>query len=143
MEVKFHPPGEVADHRLIFAVVPARFQGQWIFCKHRLRDTWEFPGGHREPGETILEAAHRELEEETGAREYALRPLSVYSVTQEGQQGFGMLFLAEVTSLDPLPELEIERIALFEDLPPSLTYPGVIPPLMERARQAVRDGDEP
>lgn len=132
MEVKFHPPQEVADERLTFAVIPARYRGQWIFCKHRLRSTWELPGGHREPGETILEAAHRELQEETGAREYELRLLTAYSVTEAERQRFGMLFFAEVAELGPLPELEIEKIGLFDEIPQELTYPRIIPRLMER-----------
>ncbi len=132
MDIRFHPPGEVAEEQLTFAVVPARYQGRWIFCKHRQRDTWELPGGHREPGEPILKAAHRELWEETGAREYDLRPLTAYSVTQNGRQRFGMLFLADVTELGPLPELEIEKIGFFDTIPKALTYPQVIPRLMER-----------
>lgn len=138
MEIRFHPPGEVPEEKLLYAVIPARYQNRWIFCQHRLRSTWELPGGHREPGEAIVDAAHRELREETGATAYDLRPLSVYSVTEGGHQGFGMLFFAEVTALGPLPELEIARIALFGEPPSALTYPRVIHRLLARAMEAAR-----
>ena len=64
-EVRFYD--DAADERLKFAVILSRFEGKWVFCKHRDRDTLEVPGGRREPGEAILETARRELREETGA----------------------------------------------------------------------------
>ena len=54
---------EADDARLIFAVIVARSRGKYVFCRHRDRDTWEIPGGHREPGENIMTAARRELYE--------------------------------------------------------------------------------
>ena len=65
VEVKFHE--SVDDNLLKFAVIISRSNGKWVFCKHRERDTYEVPGGHREANETILETAKRELREETGA----------------------------------------------------------------------------
>ena len=56
-EVMFYD--QVADDLLKFAVILGRTQGKWVFCKHKERDTFEVPGGHREPGETILETAKR------------------------------------------------------------------------------------
>lgn len=53
------------------ALVDAR---GWVLMQERDEhpaidpEKWGFPGGHLEPGEDFLEAAHRELEEETGAR---------------------------------------------------------------------------
>ena len=65
MEVRFY---DTADDALLkFAVIIARTGGKWVFCKHRERDTYEVPGGHREEGESIDDTAKRELREETGA----------------------------------------------------------------------------
>ena len=100
MDIRFHPPGEVAEEQLIFAVVPARYQGRWIFCKHRQRDTWELPGGHREPGEPILQAAHRELWEETGAREYDFGPDGLFRYPKWPAEVRDAVF-GDVTELGP------------------------------------------
>ena len=43
--------------------------------RHRERDTWEMQGGHIEANETPLEAARRELYEESGALEFIMQPL--------------------------------------------------------------------
>lgn len=77
--VKFYE--DVKDELLRFAVVIAKHDGKWVFCKHKERETLEFPGGHRETGETIAETAKRELMEETGAVKFEIRPICVYSVT--------------------------------------------------------------
>ena len=65
LEVKFYD--SVDDFLLKFAVIVSQSNGKWVFCKHKERDTYEVPGGHREAGESILETAKRELQEETGA----------------------------------------------------------------------------
>ena len=80
IEVNFYEQSEIEDKLLSFAVIIARTEGRWVFCKHRERDTFEVPGGHREKGETILETARRELKEETGAIDFTIKPVCVYSV---------------------------------------------------------------
>ena len=91
----------VDDSLLKFAVIIAKSTGRWVLCKHKERTTYEVPGGHREEGESIEETARRELYEETGALEYTLKPISVYSVIKDGgQETFGMLYYAEVTSFE-------------------------------------------
>ena len=52
LAVKFYE--DVKDELLRFAVVIAKHDGKWVFCKHKERETLEFPGGHREMGELIL-----------------------------------------------------------------------------------------
>lgn len=131
-EVRFYD--KVEDSLLRFAVIVARAEDKWVFCKHRERDTYEVPGGHREPGEDIDETARRELYEETGALRYTLQPICVYSVTHpdnfDGQESFGMLYYAQVEEFEPQLHSEIEKIILTADLPERWTYPEIQPKLM-------------
>ena len=50
-------PGSLEDSELTYVVMGARYRGQWIFVKHRERETWELPAGHIEPGESPDRAA--------------------------------------------------------------------------------------
>ena len=78
VEVRYYDT--VNDELLKFAVIISQSNGKWVFCKHKERDTYEVPGGHRETGENILETAKRELQEETGAVKYEIKLFCVYSV---------------------------------------------------------------
>ena len=71
VEVKFYD--SIDDKFLKFAVIISKTNGKWIFCKHKERDTYEVPGGHRESGEDILVTAKRELMEETGATDFNIK----------------------------------------------------------------------
>lgn len=135
MAVWFHPLESVEPSRLRFAVCVARMNGKWLFCRHRDRETWECPGGHIEAGETALDAARRELYEETGAAEADVEPICLYSVSRNGEaESFGLLCRAEVRRCGPLPAgSEIAETRLFDALPEQWTYPAIQPVLMERA----------
>ena len=131
----------VDDRKLKFAVIVTKAQGHWVFCKHRERDTLEVPGGHREPGEDILTTAKRELYEETGAVDFSIRPVCVYSVTAprnfDGEETFGMLFYADVKAFEKELHSEIERIVIRDDLPENLTYPEIQPYLMREVQKRI------
>lgn len=58
-----------------YAVIIARHDGKLLWCRHKERDAWEVPGGHIEEGETALDAACRELQEETCALDFSLTPV--------------------------------------------------------------------
>jgi 8-oxo-dGTP diphosphatase len=139
-EVKFYK--EVEDHKLKFAVIISRTQGKWVLCKHKDRDTYEAPGGHREPGEAILVTAMRELQEETGAIDFELRPVCVYSVSNKrangeriGEETFGMLCFAEIQTFEKELHSEIESIWITKHLPDNWTYPDIQPKLLKKVKQ--------
>lgn len=132
MEIKFLDT--VEDSLLHIAVIVSVFQGKWIFCKHKERTTYEVPAGHREKDESIFDTAVRELYEETGALDYRIIPICPYSVLNDEDIAYGMLFFAEIRFLDMLPESEIEEIFLFDHIPDHLTYPVVQPILIEKVR---------
>lgn len=120
----------------------AKTEGKWVFCKHRERDTYEFPGGHREPGETIQEAAKRELQEETGAIDFTIQPLCIYAVRgkttvneTEEAESFGMLFVADIRSFEKELHSEIEKIIITHHLVTNWTYPAIQPRLLEEAEK--------
>ncbi len=135
MKIKFYD--NVDENLLKFAVIISKHNGKWVLCKHKERTTYEIPGGHREAGESIYEAAERELKEETGALRFDIHPICVYSVTGKnrvnstGEETFGMLFFAEITELSENINSEIEYVKLFEDLPNEWTYPQIQPFLIE------------
>lgn len=142
MEVKFYE--SVKDELLKFAVIISKHNGKWVFCKHKERSTYEIPGGHREANEAIKETAKRELIEETGAREFEIEPICVYSVTgknrvnQVGEETFGMLYFADIVSFSNKINSEMEHIKLFDNLPAKLTYPLIQPVLIEEYEKRTR-----
>ncbi|MCL2776336.1 MAG: histidine phosphatase family protein, partial [Oscillospiraceae bacterium] len=69
--------GSLKSYR--FVVIFARYQDKWLYCRATERDTFETAGGHIEDGETPLEAAKRELYEETGAIKFDITPAFDYS----------------------------------------------------------------
>ena len=126
IKVRFCSKNEKEDVSFGFSVIAARYNGKWIFCRHKKRSTWEIPGGHIETGETPFEAAKRELMEETGAIIFRLEELTPYEVEIDGEKSYGMLFLAEIDTLEVLPtESEIGEICLMDDFPADPTYPEI------------------
>ena len=119
-----------------YVVILSRMDGRWLLSRHRERTTWETQGGHIEPGETPVEAARRELFEESGALEFELAPLCDYWAGIPGDSANGMVFRAKITKLGPLPESEMARVQTFDQLPPNVTYPAITPVLFDYLQQS-------
>ena len=139
VEVRFYD--KVDDSLLKFAVIISKANGKWVFCKHKDRDTYECPGGHRDEGEDITTTAKRELFEETGASEFNIKPVCAYSVfgydgvIENTEESYGMLFYADIKAFEEMPDFEMEKIELFDELPKAWTYPEIQPLLLNKVKQ--------
>ncbi len=143
IEVCFYD--KIDDSLLKFAVIAAKTEKGFVYCKHKDRGTYEIPGGHREAGEDILATAKRELYEETGAIDFDIMPVCVYSVkgtdntiTQQ-EETFGMLYYAEVRDFVILPDYEMEEIVFLHQNPDQWTYPQIQPILNDKIREFIEN----
>lgn len=136
LEVKFYD--NVDDNLLKFAVIISKTNGKWVFCKHKKRNTYEIPGGHREMNEAILDTAKRELHEETGAMNFTIKPICVYSVKEKTRtneiETYGMLYMANIYSFEEIHS-EIEKIIIVDDLIDNWTYPLIQPKLIKKVQE--------
>lgn len=135
LKVECLPLLEIEDDKLDFAVIIARYKNKYFFVRHHARETLEIPGGHRELDETIETCAKRELFEETGAVDYRLRPLFIYSVTKGDFTDHGQVFFAEVFKKKRQLHHEIIDYQLLKEAPEEWTYPLIQPLLFQEFKK--------
>lgn len=116
------PNGRRFDHHVIRtpqhaagALVHDPDRGVLLLWRHRFitdRWGWEMPAGRVELDEAPIDAAAREVEEETGWRPGPLRPLAGWNVASGITDHHFDAFLADgATHLgDPVDEFESERV---------------------------------
>ncbi len=103
---------------------------QYLLLRHRSGGHWAFPKGRLELGETEMEAAVREIFEETNINQLCpipgFRETSSYSVRRNGQQVAKTVvyFLAETAQHDVSLSLEHTEFHWlgFDDAAAALTY---------------------
>ncbi|MBS4957922.1 MAG: NUDIX domain-containing protein [Clostridium sp.] len=138
MKIEFYEKNIVENEKLLYAIIVSRYKNKWIFVKHKERDTWEIPAGHREINEDINFTAKRELFEETGAKEFEILYMNDYSLEINGKKSYAALFFAEIYSLGDLPDFEIGEIKEFDNIPKNLTYPDIQPKLFEKIKEVLK-----
>jgi len=125
--------GELKTYR--FVEIFSRYKGQWLYCRAKEREGFETAGGHIEVGETPLEAAKRELYEETGAVKFDITPVFDYSVHTPTEYSNGQVFLAQIHKLNEIPNYEMEEVKLFNTIPDKMRFPQILPVLFERVQK--------
>ncbi len=102
--------------------------GQVLLVRHGYSAGWQFPGGGVDPGETVEEAARREVLEETGhAIEGHMELFGIYHSQLYTRRDHVTFFIArEARMVRPfVPNREIAEIGWFElDSPPSDISPA-------------------
>jgi 8-oxo-dGTP diphosphatase len=102
--------------------------GRVLLIQQPWADGWMAPGGAKQPGESLAEAAVRELREETGVEATAVRPHAVDELVAENEEtgettGWTSVVFEAVAddpavAADPgLAEEQIEAVEWFSDLP--------------------------
>jgi len=133
----------------IYVVIFARYRGKWLYCRAQSRDTYETAGGHIEQGETPLQAARRELYEETGAIRFDIEPAFDYSVHIPTEYSNGQLYLAHIHELGELPVYDAAsgivstaEVKLFDTIPGAMRFPQILPVLYERVKDMEKADSE-
>lgn len=85
---------------------------KWLLTNHKERG-FEFPGGKVEQGETLEEAAKREVLEETGATLNELQYIGEYEVTFNGESFVKAIFYGNIGEIE-------DKIEYFETKGPVL-----------------------
>jgi len=132
MIVKIAGLNELNDYS--FVVIFCKYQNKWLYCRLKGEDTYGNAGGRIETGETTLDAAKRELYEETGALWFDIKPLFDYSVERSEGYTTGQAFLAHIHELGELPDYEMAEVRLFDTFPDKLRFPDILPVLYKNVQ---------
>lgn len=134
-EIKLYDLGTVDENEYTRVVCVCRYKGKYVFCYNKKRQGWEIPGGHIEKGESWLDAAKREMYEETGSTKIEVTPISVYKITT-----YGLLCYCEILEMSELPEeFEMEKVLFSDILPENLTYPDSFKLFFETVNKVITD----
>lgn len=133
-----------------FLIVRGEPISEFLLMKHKSR--WDLPKGHVDPGETDLECALRELEEETGIPADAIRLDPVFSFEhsyevrdsrygKEPVQKTLLVFLGTLIQEVEIVVTEHESFDWFSWSPPHDIQKKTINPLLEAVAQHLEEAE--
>lgn len=132
-KIKFY--SKLGNEKVSVVLIFAKFNGKWLLCRHKDRMTWEICGGHVENNEKLIEAAKRELYEESGAIAKEINLIGYYSLTSIKEKKYGAIYTANVETIDVLPNFEMKEVKMFNSFPEETTYPYVYKKLLKEIKK--------
>jgi 8-oxo-dGTP diphosphatase len=108
-----------------YVVIISKYRDKYLFVKHKHRETFEIPGGKIECGETVYEAAKRELIEETGALLFSLKKIFYYEVSTHLKTDYGVVFYSDIFKKSDQLKFEISEVYESFEFPKNNTYPVI------------------
>ncbi len=128
---------EQKDNLAWFTNIVCLYKWKWVLVKWKWKTTWELPWGHIEDWETSLDAAKRELYEETWITWVELSFLCSRKLDklENVVSYYGNVYIMNVKNLWKLPESEIEEVNFFEEIPENLTYPFIQVDILNKAKE--------
>lgn len=98
---------------------------KWLMVRNKFR-SWEFPGGHKEQGETIFETAKREAFEEAGVDIKNLQYVGYYRLASGHTT---LIVTANVEKFHAIPEeFETAERKFVSQFPRSLSFSDAVYP---------------
>jgi ADP-ribose pyrophosphatase YjhB (NUDIX family) len=147
----YDDPDAPAANSLVPAAsaVVADEQGRILLARRRDNTLWTVPGGAMEPGETIVEAAVREVAEETGVQVEITGLVGIYSSPRhvveyadgEVRQQFSVCFSGRPVSGIPTATDETSEVRFVE--PGELEQIDIHPSIRLRIEHFIQHRTEP
>lgn len=117
-QLSFEKDAFMVESRHVLVIT--KYKGKWLLTEHRERGL-EFPGGKVEAGESLIEAAKREVYEETGGicdqldwfAEYHVQSSSPFSKT---------VFIARISKIVDITLMETKGAILMDRLELDQSY---------------------